>query len=308
MRLLQIVSCFVFASMAGLIALEGAAAQEIRYKFEQGEKLSFNMTQNMEMLFKSEGVPDRESTTSQLTEMSWTVNEVRDDGTAQITQSIDRIKMSLAAPPNVNFEYDSAAAENPTGAVANMIKPVLEAMVGAQFAVTMNPRGDILEIEVPDTVVEAMQKVPNAAQMGEMFSKEGFENMIQQGSLTFPEGELEPGRKWSNKFEMQSPGLGGKQTITTNYEYLGQEEVDGQMLDAFAVSLNLDFGEAQGAGGAKVGVKNQESSGKIYFDREAGHMKTSNIEMAMTMEIDVLGRTMTSELKQNVKVDVKKAE
>jgi hypothetical protein len=308
MRLLQFVPWAVVALSATLLANAGqAAAQELRYKFNAGEKLQFNMTQNMTMSLTGEGLPAQKTSLEQITEMSWNVEEVK-DGTAQIGQSIDRIKMSLAAPNNVSFDYDSASEEEPTGNIANMMAPVLDAMVGATFDVTMNPRGEILEIQVPETLTQAMQKLPNAAAMGDMFSKEGFEKLVQQGSLTFPEGELESGHEWENSIEMQNPALGGKQTVTTKYRYLGQEEVDGQMLDAFAITVNMDFGQGAGPAGAKMSIKDQESSGKIYFDREAGHMKSSSVDMTMNMEITAFGRTLNSQLKQNVKVDVKEAE
>jgi hypothetical protein len=246
-------------------------------------------------------------TMNQVTEMSWTVEDVQEDGAARINQSMDRIKMNLTAPPKVDFQYDSASEEEATGSVASMIKPVLEAMVGAKFAVTMTPRGEITQIEVPDSVIEATQKVPNAGQMGEMFTKEGFEKLIRQGTLTFPEEQLEPGRKWTDTLEVASPGMGGTLTVTTNYEYVGQEEVEGQTRDAFAVSQEMDFGEAAPAGG-KITVKDQNSTGKIYFDREAGHMSSSDMETAMTMEIVLFGRTIVQQLKQTMHMDVKRAE
>lgn len=298
----------LFFAVVVLAAAVDARGQDLRYKFEPGEKLLYTMTQDVAMVIKAEGVPEQQMTIDQTTEMSWTIEDVQDDGTARIVQSIDRIQMNLAAPPNVSFQYDSASNEEPTGAVANLIKPILQAMIGARFTVTMDARGQIKEIQVPDSLVEAMQKVPNAAQMGEMFTKEGFEKMIRQGTLVFPEKRLEPGAEWSQTLEAQNPGLGGKQTVTTSYEYLGREEVEGRTLEAFATSQSMQFGDGATPAGGKITVKDQESNGKIYFDREAGHMKSSWTESNMTMEVAVFGTTMVQEINQSVQVDVKRAE
>jgi hypothetical protein len=295
-------------AMAVLAAAGNARAQELRYQFEKGKRLLYSLAQNVDVLIKAEGVPEQQMKIDQTTEMSWTVEDVQEDGTARIVQSIDRIKMDLTAPPNVDFQYDSASEEEPTGALANMIKPTLEAIVGAKFTVTMNSRGQIKEIQVPQEVVEAAQKAPNAAQMGEMFTKEGFEKMVRQSLLTFPEGELKPGREWTETMEVPVPGMGGQQTVKTTYQYVGQEDVDGQTLDAFSVSQSMEFGDGAGPAGGKISVKDQESTGKLFFDRAAGHVSSSNMSSNMTMEITVFGTTMTQQLKQNVQVDVKQAE
>lgn len=297
----------LLVATAALANVGRAEAQDLRYKFEEGQELLFNMKQNIDISLTAEGAEDQKSSfkqaIEQVTEILWTVDEVRDDGTAKISQKVQRIKMNLKATPNVEFQYDSASDEEPTGSIAANLTPILGALVGATFDVTMNSRGEIVEIQVPDDVVQALQKVPNAAQMGGMFSKEGLEKMVQQGSLTFPEGQIEPGREWTNSFEVESPGR-GTQTVTTKYRYLGQEEVDGQTLDAFAVSLQLDLGEDAAPAGTEVTVQKQESDGKIYFDREEGRMKSSRIDMNMDTEIEAFNQTMTSQMKQHVEVEV----
>lgn len=301
---IQMLCSMFLVAAAAVLGPDDTSAQELRYKFEEGEKLLLNMKQNMTMSFSAEGAPDTKTNMDQVTEIIWTVDEVQEDGTAKISQTVDRVRLNLTVPPNIDFQYDSASDEAPTGSVAGQMAPVLEALVGAKFDVTMNTRGEIVDLEVPDSLVDALQKSPNAAQMGSMFSRDGLEKMVQQGSLTFPEGELAPGREWKNSFEVASPGTGAKQTVTTSYRYLGQEEVDGETLDAFAVALDIDFGEGATPAGANVTVQNQESSGKIYFDRQAGRMKSSNIDLSMKAQIEAFGRTMTSQMDQHVEVTV----
>jgi hypothetical protein len=288
----------------------GAPAEELRYKFEQGQKLKFSLAQDMSLAFSGEGVPDQTMNLEQVSEMLWTVLEVKEDGTARIEQTIERIKMSVAAPPSVEFQYDSASGEEPSGATAGKVMPLLTALVGAEFEMTMSPRGEILEVKVPERVTEALQKSAGAAELGEMFTEAGFKKLVQQASPAFPEGDVAPGREWSHVFELPGSSPESQKSATTRYRYIGPEEVEGKTLEAIAVEMVLDLNMAGLAdqAGAEVTVKSQQSAGKMYFDRELGRVHSSAIDAAMDMEIAALGRTISAHLEQSVKVNVKPAE
>ncbi len=273
---------------ATLTATAAFAGETIRYKFTPGQKLDYKMVQETEQVAS---LPGQTITTiiNQDTNMQWLIEEVNEDGTAIIKQSIDGMRLAMKGPIG-SFSYDSNSDEEVSGPVASMIKPILDSLKGAQFTVTMSSRGEIENIEVPDGVIQAMKKVPNAQMMGEMFSKEGFQKMMSTGSLTFPEGELTVGDEWSASFEMKNPALGGKQAIVTKYRYAGQETVEGSSYDKFDVSIMLDFGEGNVAGG-KLKITEQESTGTILFDRSAGRMKSAEINMNMDMEVSPVSAT-----------------
>jgi hypothetical protein len=298
----------LLAACGALFAQAGESqAEPLRYKFEKGAKLRFSVVMDMSIAYSGKGLPDQRTSMAQTTEMLWTVEEVEENGAARIRQKIDHMKMSVQAPPNVNFEYDSASDEKPSGTTAARVMPLLTALVGAEFEMTMSPRGEVLDVQVPERVSEALQKAPAAAEAGEMFSEAGFKRMVQQGSPTFPEGDLEPGTEWTHAIEVPGENPETKQTITTRYRYLGQEEIDGKTLDAIAVELELQLPRGT-PDGATVTVQKQASSGKMYFDRAAGRIQSSTLEMTMDMQIAGQGTTIDSKLAQSVKVNVTPAE
>lgn len=301
---------FVAAAVAHLALASEAAAEELRYKFQQGEKLQFDVALSMSIAFSGEGMPDQTMTLEQTNEMVWTVEEVEEDGAARLRQTIERLQMSITAPPNVEFEYDSASGEEPSGTTAKRVLPLLHALVGANFEMTMSPRGEIADVKVPEQVAEALQKAPGAAEMGDMFTEAGFEKMVQQGSPAFPDGDMEPGREWTHTVELPAAGPDSRPTITSKYRYLGQEEVDGKTLDAIAVEVDMDLDLAGlvESTGAEVTVESQESGGKMYFDREAGRVHSSSLSGNMDMEIVTFGQTMHAHLEQSLTVNVKPAE
>jgi hypothetical protein len=300
-------STFLAAATLLLVPASGLRGEELRYKFEQGQKLHFNLTQQISLAFSGEGVPNETMTLEQVSEMLWTALEVKEDGAARIGQSIERIKMSVTAPPSVEFQYDSASGEEPTGTTAAKVMPLLTALVGADFEMTMSPRGEVLEVKVPERVAEALQKSAGAAELGEMFTEAGFKKIVQQASPAFPEGDLEPGREWSHVFELPGSSPESKKSATTKYRYIGQEEVDGRALDAIAVEMVMDLNMAglTDQAGAEVTITSQESEGRMYFDRESGRVHSTAMDVTMDMEIAALGRTINAHLEQSIKVNVK---
>jgi hypothetical protein len=292
------------------VQANGTRGQELRYKFEPGQKLHFNLAQNMSLAFSGVGVPDQTMTLEQVNEMLWTVQEINEDGTARIRQTIERIKMSVAAPSSIDFQYDSASGEEPSGTTAAKVMPLLTALVGAEFEMSMSPRGEVLEVKVPERVSEALQKSAGAGELGEMFTEAGFKKLVQQASPTFPEGDLEPGREWTQVIQLPGSKPESQQTVTTKYRYLGQEDVERKKLDAIAmeVEMKLNLAGLADQAGAEVAVKTQRSEGKMYFDREAGRLHASALEGSMDMEITALGRTINAHLEQNVSVTVKPAQ
>ncbi len=299
-----LVACLTLFVVLPLIAQRETACGQtnIRYKFAEGQKLLYKMKQETKNVAKpaAEGV-EFTTTMNQTTEMIWEIKSVDEEGNAVIDQSIRRMILDIDVPAGLDIYYDSASDDEPVGPTVALLKPTLDVLVGAKFEVTMSARGEVLKLVVPEDVVAAIAKMPNAALMGELSTKEGFEKMITQSSLKFPEDELTVGKEWASTFEVENEQL-GKQSIETAYRYEGPVEEEDQALEKFAVSVTLDLGS--GEAGSPVEITKQDSSGTILFDREAGRMKSANIKMAMSMAIKVGEQTIGSNLDQTVSVTV----
>ena len=96
---------------------------------------------------------------------------------------------------------------------------------------------------------------------------------------------------------MANPVL-GKQTIKTTYRYDGPKEVDGANLESFTPKLEVSF---SGTDAVTAEVTEQESSGEMLFNRDAGRLESTRLHHTMTMMFRTGGQGVTQSLVQDVK-------
>jgi hypothetical protein len=285
-----------FALAAVLLATACAtssAADAPQWKFEQGQSNRYRMNQTMNMSMVVGG-NDVTNNIKQIIDMSWTVREIGDDGSAILDQKIDRMRMTIEAGGQ-KVDVDSAAKEEPKNQAA-MLAPMLKAFTAKPFKVTMTPQGKITEVEVPEEMVEALKNTPGAAALGDMATPEGFKKMVTQAAFAMPE-KLEPNDQWTQKMEMQLPGI-GKQIAETTYKYEGPKEIDGNEYEVFTPSLDIRYE----GGATAVNVDDQKSTGQILFDREAGRLESSELKQNMTLTLSAGGQSIEQKLEQTIEM------
>ncbi len=297
-------SCFFFTAFFLTAVATGpllADASPLIWKFQVDEEYQYRMTQEMNMELAL-GATDRmvETSTRQAIDLTWKVQQVGEQGQAQLMQSVDRIQMDLQAPGQQKMHYDTASEETPTGFAA-MLVPLFQAMTKQPFAMTMGPRGEIFELEVPENVAEALKTIPGAKKMGSLFASDGFKQMLQQTSLVLPDSEnLILGQEWSTVSVVENEELGEIKTVTT-YEYLGPREVRGEAYEAFAISMAITFGQAPY--GMLVESKVKKSAGEILFSREKGRLESSHLHQDMELQFATGGQTMTQHMSHTVTLE-----
>ena len=167
----------VLAAIGALIALLclapcGRAEEPIRWKFTVGEKLEYNITQDMNMAMNMGASGQMNSNAHQVMDMTWDVQGVNEQGEAVIEIKFDRIQMKVTGP--MTADYDSSKDEPPTGMAATFA-PLFKAMTKSAFEATMTSRGEIKDLKVPPDVLEALKSNPGAAQMGDLATPDGFQ-------------------------------------------------------------------------------------------------------------------------------------
>lgn len=299
-------SRFLLLALAALgsswVASHGRAAEPLRWKFTSGERLNYTISQNMNMKMNAGAQGPINTSMKHNMDMAWDVQQVNEEGEAQILLSFNRVKMKMSMNTPMGeqgFDYDSESEEEPTG-MAAMVAPLFDAMTKGQMEVTMSPQGEVLDVKIPQEVIDALQKSPGAGMMGDMATPEGFKQMIMQASLVLPEEALTKGHEWSNKVEMNNPMV-GKQTVETTYVYDGTKDVGGTTYDVFRPSIKMGF---EGQGTMKISVKKQTSSGEILFNGEAGRLHSSKLVQDLTMDMMVSGQALSQEIHQAVDVMV----
>lgn len=286
-----------------LLIIHGTAraAKTFRWKLSPGESFRVQMTQNMKTTVKRAG-NDVNSSNEMVMQMTWRVEKVNDDGTVNVAQTIDRIKMAVDMPGQGQVKYDSDSPEAPEadGAMlGNMFRDMLGPMVGARIVQTMNTRGEILDVRIDEEVLASLESNP---MMKQMFSEESFKEMAGKGAAVFPQAAIEEGHAWKIAAEINNPA--GKMKADTSYVYQGEEERDGRILDRFRVDLILAFAEDAGMPGMKIKLKDQDCSGTMYFDNRAGRLVETQITQKMTMEVDMGGQQMDQAIETTMRLTV----
>ena len=287
------------------LAPEPLAAQEpLRWKFEKGEKLNYNMVQDMTMAMEGGPVGQLETKMRQEMDMTWNVDDVNAEGEAVIRQTFDRVQMKMTTPAG-EFTYDSDSVEAPAG-LAAMIAPMYKAMTEAEFIITMTDRGEVKDVKIPEEVVTALKNSPGAAAMGDLATAEGFKKMIAQGALVLPETAPQQGESWSSKVEMNNPMV-GKQTVETTYRYEDTKEMDGATYAVIRPELKMEFANNPQPN-IQMKITDQSSDGEVLFNIEEGRLHTSTLHQNVTLDITAGGQSMKQKIDQTIDVKVSPAE
>ncbi len=290
-RSLPLAVCLLLLSVSS-----SHAATTLRWKFEPGQILHQIVVQDMKMTMKIRGRTIVTNIT-QTMDATWKVGAVDAQGTAEITQTFDRIQMKMTAAGAPGFEFDSDKDQELTG-IGAMLGPSLKAMAKSKFELKMTTRGEIVAVEVSQETADALKKLPGAGAMGGLFSKDGMIAMIKKSSQAFPEQPLEKGDDWTTKTEIEMPNIGAM-AADTKLTYAGPEEVEGKQLEKLDVSITMAIKPKVG-GQTQVNLKEQDASGVIYFDNAAGRIDHSEIVQNMTLQVMVAGNNFTQEILQTI--------
>jgi hypothetical protein len=329
----------VIAVMAALLCLApcGRAEEPLRWKFKVGDKLAYNMTQDMSMVMNMGPSSQLTTNVHQVMDMSWDVQGVNDQGEAVILQKFDRVQMKMTGPMAV--DYDTAKDEPPTG-MAAAFAPLYKAMTKGEFEVTMTARGEIKDVKVPQEVLDALKSSPGAAQMGDLAKPDGFQKMIMQNAFVLPENAPKKGENWSTTATVTNP-VAGQQTVETSYTFEDMKEVDGQQFAVFQPNIKMSFGPAAEPaiaadskdakeGDAKADakddaksdaksdakppahpnpamqmkVKDQKSDGEVLFNATAGRLSSMSVKQDLSMDISVAAQTLQQQIHQDIEVKV----
>jgi len=283
-----------------VISCQATAAEPLLWKFVEGDSYNYQMIQDMKTTMNLGPGGETTSAVKQTIDMVWNVDSVDDNGTAVLTQSINRVQLDITAPGqgDVHFDTDS---EEPAQGFAAMLVPSLMAMTKNPLKVTMTSRGEITAVEVPAALLEAMSQGPGGALLGSFATEDGFKDVLAQSSLTLPPADqLVEGHQWSTAFVMENP-VAGRILTQTTYEYQGPRDVAGQQMEVFVPTVATRFGEENLPNGASLRVKDQETTGEILFNRSAGLLDSTSIHQRMDLRITVGGNVVNQHIDQTIK-------
>jgi hypothetical protein len=282
------------------VSAAGADA-ELRWKFRKDKPYHYVLTQGMEMSMKVQN-NDVKTKMSQVSEMTWKINTVKPDGSAEMTQVIDRIQIKVEGPGG-NFEIDSKRKDDGAQAgPAASINSMVQGIVGVPVDMVMSARGELTSIKIPEKFMEAMKTAgPGGQAFAGAFSEKGMKQAYEQSSMPLPEKAVSVGTTWVQKRTFETPGL-GNMDVDTTYTDKGELPGDANIRKIDAV-VTVKFNTPENAQ-VSVRVASQDNAAKFLFNTASGHLSRSEIKQNMKMEISAGGQTFTQDLMQTVSMSL----
>jgi hypothetical protein len=253
------------------------AQKTLAWKLPQGRILQVQMDQTTKM--KLDGLPPAKAamasnTTLQKTEMTWAVLDVSEEKTARVEQAVSRIVFEMQSA-GLSFVIDTNDKKPVTGLAATMANS-FNSIAGTSFDVSMKPSGEITQWTVPD---ETRKKWIDG---NGGLSESGMRELSMNSTMQLPEIPVRVGDDWQQKYEIEMQAL-GKFSVTTTYQYLGEEVANGVTLDKIRATTALRSVSADDKAGIKL--NKQESLGTIWFNNVLGCIDHSEFHQDIAMEV-----------------------
>ena len=253
------------------------AQKTIAWKFKKDGVTNVLIEQDTSLQMENAGnatLATNHTQSIQTTNVTWTVREISPDGLASIEQMINRVQLDLKSSAG-NFAIDTNDNKTLTGlgeSVARGIRP----LAGARFVVKTKPNGEVAEVIIPEDVSKKLSEGSGA------LSEAGLREIAVSGSLQFPAKPIEVGESWTSQYQLDMPPF-GKLTVSTTYQYLGEENGGGKVLDRIKATTAVKVADATNNAGLKL--MSQESGGMIWFDTTRGTIDHSEFKQEMTLNV-----------------------
>lgn len=253
-----VIAASASAQSAAPPATTEAVAPPILWKFTRGQTLRYQRSENADIR-RVEGELTYPVSESQHTlDIRWYVEQVDDDGTATITQTIERVRETKDGPKGKQ-ETDSKKSR----------KGVFP-LPGTKFKFSMSPHGRSSEVTLPSRLEKALE----AQAPGELVAW-----VVQSLEQSMP-GFLLPSddscrrQPWSHQTE-ERPTTLGLIKLTRQYDYAGQKlQPDGLAAEAFRISSSAES-IADPRTPFRYSLDQFSGKGTIEFDAAAGRMLAS---------------------------------
>lgn len=278
-------------------ALPVQAQTTFRYAFKPGEKLAYVLDQKVEM---TNSVMGRQLVIkiNQTLDFTWQVRSVDANGDAKLVQVFDRIRFHMDGPTG-KTDYDSKDGKEPTDPVGQALSGLLTALAKAEFNLTINRRGEITSVTIPDKLKEALKNAPGSGGLGmDMMSEEGFKRMTSQSGVVFPKEAVAKGKSWNRKTEFELAMI-GKVITRVDYTYDGNVARSGKNLDKITAKTKLTYALDENAS-VTMKITDQDTKSTILFDNQTGRIVESTIAQNVAQEIGAMGNTIDQKINQSV--------
>jgi hypothetical protein len=284
--------------LVGLLSARTAPSQTLlQWKLELGEQLKIKTTQQT----MSDVAYGGKKTTTHIDlaiELAWQVIAA-DAGTIRMKQTVTRVSADIRTPDGARLTYDSASSAKPTGRTRDLADALLQ-LVGGEFEIAMNQRGEIVEVKPANKPAENLISQGDAAQQPAA-ARQAIQQLLKQPLALLPESSVRPDDTWTAESELDTAM--GKAKQKTTYRFTGVEEQDGRKLERIESSTTLGI-EGNTPDARKLRIKEHQQTGTLWFDSAAGRLVSAEQSQKLVTERPYRDTTIvvTLESKQQTKV------
>lgn len=274
-----------------------AAAQtvELRWKLEAGTGLVYLASMESESeLPQGMGT----STMNMETTQRWNVTGIDRDGNATISNTTDRIRMSVTGPMGTMSvdSADEAGSGSPFEA--------LKALAGTSYSVVLDPRGELVGMAGLEELREALRaQMPDPsgqAMLDQFLSEEALRGQWSQGAYALPAEAVGVGSTWDHAATIPVPTFGAMELLTSyRVESIDEDHV------VIGMSGNMSLADgAIATAPIPVTLGEMAIAATTRFDAARGLLLGTDSTMTLQMTVEMGGQetvldtviTMTVEL------------
>jgi hypothetical protein len=285
-------------------AAQAACAQDavtFRYRFEPGEKLTYDVSTTVKQTQNVNGQAVKsEFAVSQRVERE--VAQIDGSGNFLLTSRNQKVTATMQIGPLGRYQFDSDRKDNEsTSALGAAATPLYTAISKAAIKVRLSPQGEVLAVSgLQEALEDVLKSNPLTAQLaGGANTNEGAKASYAEHFLQFPEKALSPGDTWELRLQLPIPQVGEVSGKTT-CRYEGTQEVNGRTLHRvtassdITVDVNIDRDGVTATG--KIEMTN--SSGTNLFDLESGRLISRESETTTSGDLVVVAGGQTLPIRQ----------
>lgn len=273
-------------------------APEFRYKFQEGQVFPYLLKQATESILSING-QTIEQKTDQTFDVTWKVKKVRDDGSAEIGQTFDRVRVNIDSIL-AQFEFDTKDDKEAQGPLAQL-GTLYRELVGEEGSIRVTPRGEVLDVKLPTKAAAALKNLPPLPGGQRLLSEDTFQSIFRQAMVIFPD---KPAATWNDKREVSQPPLG---TLLMDSTFtLADPDAQSKGLDKIDSKINLDY-KFNADLPVTIKLKKQEAGNSCLFDRDKGRLVDSKLNQKVEMALDAMGTELEQETRTTVTMTLQEA-
>ena len=281
-------------------AAGSADGVELRPKYAAGQEVLSRITMQQTQDITGAGMPaPMKQSTEQLQDITLKVVEERPEGGHELEVGFTQMRLETRMGDMVVLKFDSAAdaasdASNPAG-------PLLRALVGSKFHLLTDAKGEVTQVtglkELMATISANAPPMMNGMLEG-LISEENLKQMA--GSAQgLPGGAVKEGDTWPVKQDMALGPL-GRLLIDMTMTFKGWETFEGRRCARIDHTGTLKSSPTQGTNAVSLVSLTGDTTGRMYFDAEAGVARETTAVQKMEMKLQAMGQDITSQMTQHV--------